>query len=351
MPKFIRDAELRELQKDSRTGIYFVRKKLKNKPELLKSTGFKDRTRARRVALEILAKYVADQPPKKEDNPTFREIAQKVLALKADKSKATKDLAKNRLEKHLGPYFNHLKIAEINENTWAQYIVESKSTSNRTFADDAKLMMAVMKYSFNEGLLKRKVRITNPDPPNQEGRVYSAEEIFRLLSAASTQDMRLQIQIGITMGMRHGEIAHLRWAWIDFNRAVIMLPPEETKTRRGRVVPIHFEVLKELKDRKSVSESPCVFPSKTNPLEPIPDFDSQWQRTWKRAGVDGVFHWTRHTCISNLANKGTPESIIKKIVGCSARTMAKVYLHVNDDVAALAVNGMDLCELGHGGTK
>jgi integrase len=345
MPKFIRDAELRELQKDSRTGIYFVRKKLKNKPELLKSTGFKDRTRARRVALEILAKYVADQPAKKEDNPTFREIAQKVLALKSAKSPATQALAKNRLEKHLGPYFNHMKVADITENTWEQYIVDQLAIKKRTLADDAKLMMACMKYSFNENLLKRKVRIRNPDPPNEEGRAYTESEIFSLLSNSSTPDMRLQIQIGLTMGMRHGEIAHLRWAWIDLEKAVIKLPPEETKTRRGRVVQINSEVLKELKIRKEVSTSPCVFPSIKNPLEPIPDFDSQWQRTWKRAEVDGVFHWTRHTCISNMAAAGVPESTIKKITGCSQRTLNKVYIHLKSDVAQDAVN------LGHGGTK
>lgn len=345
MPKFIKDSELRELQKDSRTGMYFVRKKLKGKQELLKSTGYKDRTRARRRALELLAEYMASIAPTPGSNPTFREIAQKVLALKATKAPATQALARNRIEKHLGPYFNHMRISDINENTWDQYIVDQQKLSPRTLADDAKLMMAIMKYSFNEGLLKRKVRIRNPDPPNEEGRAYTEEECTKLLESATTDNMKLQIKIGLTMGMRHGEIAHLRWEWIDWRQSVIKLPPEETKTRRGRLVPINSEVKIDLRLKLLSKNSPCVFPSQKNPMQPIPDFDSQWQRTWKRAGVEGRFHWTRHTCITNMLSAGVPESVVKKITGCSERTMRKVYLHLKNDVAMDAVN------LVHGGTK
>lgn len=349
MAKYIKDSEFRELKKHPVSGIYYVRKKLKGKKPLEESTGFKDRTRARKRALEILAEYMSGQAPLPDSDPTFREIAQKVLALKATKSKATQDLARNRLIKHLGPYFDHMRIKSINENTWAQYVVDQQSKSDRTLADDAKLMMAVMRYSFDQRILDRKIKIKNPDPPNEEGRAYTESEIFSLLANSSTDDMRLQIQIGITMGMRHGEIAHLRWAWIDLEKGIIKLPSEETKTRRGRIVPINKAVWNELSNRAKVSQSPCVFPSTKDPSQPIPDFDSQWQRTWKRAGVDGVFHWTRHTCISDMAARGIPESTIKKIVGCSARTMAKVYVHLKDDLAVRAVNGNYLSQLGNGG--
>jgi integrase len=233
-----------------------------------------------------------------------------------------------------------MPISKINENTWEQYITDQQTQSSRTLADDAKLMMAVMKYAFNERFIDRKVRIRNPDPPTEEGRAYTDEEIFRLLGAASTDHMRLQIMIGWKMGMRHGEIAGLMWAWVDFKDGRIRLPAEITKTRRGRVVPLNAEVAGLLASRlkSQAPKSPFVFPSAESPDKPIPDFDSQWQRTWQRAGVEGRFHFLRHTCISNMAANGIPESTIRGIVGCSERTMRKVYMHLKDDLAGKAVN-------------
>lgn len=337
MPKLIPDPELRELQRDPRTKIYYVRKRAKSKEPLLKSTGTRDRTRARKIALDVLARYLADTPIV-ATSPIFRDIAEKVLALKANKSQATRDLATNRIRLHLMPYFGYMQISKITENTWEEYITKVQTESDRTLADDAKLMMSVMKYAFNERYLERKVRIRNPDRPNEEGRAYTEEEIYTLLQNSSTEEMRLQILIGWSMGLRHGEIAALRWAWIHFDTNRIQLPPEVTKTRRGRSVPLNDEVRRELIERRRTLEGPCVFPSQNDPSKPIPDFDSQWQRTWTRSGLDGVFHWLRHTCISNMAASGIPESTIKKIVGCSDRTMRKVYIHLRDDLADRAVN-------------
>lgn len=335
MPKFIPDSELHELQKDTRTNIYHVRKRLVGKPELLKSTGTRDRTKARRIAMQLLAEYWSTEKPISK-KPTFKEIADKVYALKSTKSKATKELAHNRLYKHLCPYFGYMVIDKITENTWEEYIKDELSAKDRTLNDDAKLMKSVMFYAFNERLIDRRVKIRNPDPPNEEGRAYTEDEFLKLMSAASTPEMELQIEIGYTMGMRHGEIASLRWEWINFDRKTISIPKEITKTRRGRVVPINEEVIDHLVS--FCEESGPVFPSKKDPSKSIPDFDSQWQRTWRRAGIKGRFHWLRHTCISNMASKGVPESTIKKIVGCSERTMRRVYLHLKDDVAASAVN-------------
>lgn len=347
MPKFIRDPELRELQKDPRTGKYYVRKRVKGKPALLKATGTRDRTKARKIALQTLAIYLAEQTVTTITS-TFREIAEKVLALKENKSKATRDLAANRIRKHLTPYFGHMVISTITENTWEAYITKVQTESTRTLADDAKLMMAVMKYAFNEKLLERKVRIRNPDPPNEEGRAYSPDEIARLIEFASTDTMKLQIMISYKMGMRHGEIAALRWDWIDFDAKVIKLPPTITKTRRGRPVPLNDMVRSDLLKRRVEITGDHVFPSQKDPCKPVPDFDSQWQRTWARANIGGRFHWLRHTCISNMASAGVPESTIKKIVGCSERTMRRVYIHLKDDVASNAVN---LTNVVHVGTK
>jgi integrase len=347
MTKFIRDPELREMKKDSRTGIYYVRKKLKGKKELLESTGERDRSKARKIALSKLAVYMAGEPIV-VTNPTIRDIADKVYGLKAGKSKATRELAHNRLFKHICPKLGHIPVRSFTENTWENYIIE-EAKSGRTLADDAKLMMAVMKYAFLERLIERKIRIRNPDPETEEGIAYTEEQILMLFRAATTANMRLQIMIAYTMGMRHGEIAALRWEWIDWDKNVIKLPAEITKTRRGRVVPVS----KKARDLLSSAQatSPVVFPSRQNPLEPIPDFDSQWQRTWKRAGVPGRFHFLRHTCISNMAASGIPESTIRKIVGCSEKTMRKVYLHLKDDLASRAVNLGTTGNLGHAGTK
>jgi integrase len=87
---------------------------------------------------------------------------------------------------------------------------------------------------------------------NVKDRVLSPEEFQRLLEALPLS-LHLAIIIAYYTGMRRGEILNLRWHQIDLSKGLIRLEGVDTKTQKGRLVPLNATLTALLKD---VMQSP-----------------------------------------------------------------------------------------------
>jgi integrase len=66
--------------------------------------------------------------------------------------------------------------------------------------------------------------------------------------------------------LRPGELASLKWAYIDFTNNQIKLPPSVMKMKMTHIVPLTKKTTQILRECEAVSyESPYVFPSNTSP--------------------------------------------------------------------------------------
>jgi integrase len=130
-------------------------------------------------------------------------------------------------------------------------------------------------------------------------------------------------------GQRRSEVARMRWADIDLDRAVWTLPRELTKTDRAHEVPLSAPVLDILGAMPRFS-GPFVFTT-GNGNKPISDFTGA-KEALDRAMPAGTPPWTNHdlrrTFATVSARLGIPPHIVEKALNHSSgsiRGVAAVY--------------------------
>lgn len=193
------------------------------------------------------------------------------------------------------------------------------------------------------------LKIPNPDPETDAGKIYTEAEVEGLLEEASDV-LSLQILMAYTMGMRKGEILKLKWSCLNWDRQTIRLESKATKIRRGREFRVNEVVWKLLKGRFLTlgSKTPYVFPVSNsrmgckeailNYLRPTLDNKSAWQACKRRAKVTGRFHDLRHTFLTNEVIRNKHQAMdVCFYAGLSIQELKRTYLHpTTDDTAYLA---------------
>lgn len=323
--KLIPEMDFPELQRNPASGMWYVRKFVTGKGEICRSTKEKrSKSKAKTAALKILTEFMGSA--QKGYVYLFSDIAEEVLRLKALKSFKTRESARIHIKNHLLPFFGGMRIDQINEGTWEQYILHSQLKKlGRKLFNDRKHMVMVMKHAFKKGLLSRPLEFRNPDPKVEAGKIYESGALSSLLQNAKP-DMRLQILMASTMGMRRSEILLLSWERVDLVKEIIHLRASDTKIRRSRSIAINPDVMEILKDRSK--DSPWVFPHREDKSKPCKSHKTSWGSCKRLAKVEGRFHDLRHTFLSNmlLVHKVNPVHL-SVYAGVSLEVIQQVYLH------------------------
>jgi len=114
----------------------------------------------------------------------------------------------------------------------------------------AEVVLTAVAETFKHGIARRVV-VVNPcagvtvgavcGPPDTRQRVMLTEPELRVLLAALPgigTENALAVKILLATGVRIGELALAEWAHLDFENAEWFIPPENSKTRNGFVVPL-----------------------------------------------------------------------------------------------------------------
>lgn len=343
-PKRIKTG-VRGLVKDAKTGIYYLRRSV-NGTEVERSLETKNRKQAETKLEEILDEVKAEQ--KSSRRMKFETVGEAILEILETKSEKTWLDFENHYRLHLKPYFRGKWMDQV-EPLWEHYKAVQKSIERRTpkgrplpprkLNHDAAHLRRMLRYAHRQRALQvvPELALDASEREPEPGRVYTPEE-FRRLWAAADPKWKLILEMAAIMGMRRGEIRNLRWDYIDFTEAVIRLPKEATKTRRGRTVPVEPQILAALQALEPTMrpQSGWVFPNRRDPNLPMNPTDRTWRRIQRRAGVKGKFHWLRHSNVSWAARKGHAPSVIQKTRGMSDQVFRRIYFHAeNEDAVAM----------------
>jgi integrase len=163
----------------------------------------------------------------------------------------------------------------------------------------------------------------------RDRRLHGDEET-RLLNAAEslTWWVRPCIILAIETAMRRGELAALRWDWIDLQRAILRLPM--TKNGEARTVPLSPAALDVLRAMPRKLDGRVLG---TNPDE----ISHQFAAARDSAGItDMHFHDMRHEATSRLFECGDLNVMeIATITGHKTLQMLRRYSHPRAaDIAA-----------------
>jgi len=169
----------------------------------------------------------------------------------------------------------------------AKRVGEGRSVKSIRF----EIYLARSFFSFHDiEIPSKKLRIPRKAGKSRIDRIPSLAEIQKLVMGTKSKRLRLAIMVMALCGLRLNECLSLRKEWIDLERGFITIPPEITKTGKGREIPIPSELKEELKRYFENYPYECgyLFCVEGNPEKRIPTnrFYKQYVSLLKRLGLD-----------------------------------------------------------------
>lgn len=215
------------------------------------------------------------------------------------------------------------------------------STINRHMS----ALSGVFTHAIEARLLRTKP--TFPKYFKEEGgrpRQFSEDEYRRLIAHFhETGDdwMADMVIVGCNTGMRKSEILSIDGnaslglrAEISADGNWLYLPPKVCKNKKGRSVPLNADATAAVYRLQGV-----VGQAFTHDI-----FYDRWWNAKQRicpGDKEFVFHVTRHTALSRLANvKKINQKVISEIAGHSSIKTTAKYVHGTDDAKSEAVDGL-----------
>lgn len=208
-------------------------------------------------------------------------------------------------------------------------------------------------------------QVKPPRPPRREIAILTKPEIATLLRAAEPTWLYLPVLVGVTTGIRRGELLGLRWPDIDLKASrltvnqslervkgkTVFKSPKTTTSRRTITLPaLTVEALKEHRAtqaeerlRLGLGKPDLVFGhADGSPMDPD-SISKAFDRLITATGVRRItFHGLRHTHISHQLMDGVHVKIVSERAGhASVSTTLSVYAAFIPNMQADAAAGVD----------
>lgn len=181
-------------------------------------------------------------------------------------------------------------------------------------------------------------------------RYLTTMEALRLAEAAEDVHpvLRPFIELALNTGCRKTELLKTKWEDVDMTRGVLLLPAENTKTRRTRVIPLNqkaFVALDRLRcwqKQNGIQDAPWLF-AKSNGHR-LTRILVPFQKAREKAGIkDFTIHDLRHTFASWLVMSGVELIKVRDLLGHTTIAMTERYAHLATDRLFDAVSVLDRC--------
>lgn len=339
------------IQRDRR--IYYTNYWDDELKDLRKSTGETDLVKAKKVAKKMHRDWLRDKSRPLEE-ALFEDIALEVLENKSASGKKKSYLSAKNQFKHLAKYFMGMQWKDIDKTTWADYVTFCRrDNAKRNLNDDLKYFLICYNNALAKGIVARSLKIKKPDIEGEVGRELPDKEI-KLIFERAIGDTRLQVEAALRLGWRKREGLKCRKEFCDFKKLTIKLPPTFTKTKKGREFPVPVDLMAKFRAQFEAKNSQFLYPSPSNPLEPIDDNKSAWyyitghlaeKDKAKRVTIDARWHDLRHTCATRMIRAGVSDSHVSKFLGMSRKVLSRIYSHVNINDLRPAADAVKLGEL------
>ena len=247
------------------------------------------------------------------------------------------------------------------------YTELSKTLAPQTVVHVHRVLHTALQAATREETIRRNPAslVQPPRVPRREERALPPDEVVALLNAARGDRLEALYILGVTTGMREGELLGLRWRDVDLDTglltvryALVALPGElrimETKTAGSRrafpLAPFQVRALLRRRDiyneerqMRGWTEHGIVFPRENGmPLHPT-SFRRRFNQLVKAAGLPPHKpHELRHTAATLLHADGVPARIAADLLGHSrVGILLDRYTHTSPALLREAMAAME----------
>lgn len=206
----------------------------------------------------------------------------------------------------------------------------NKPRAVKTILEMLRALRSLLAYAVREGWIARdpSANIDFPNTDNERSRLITPEELAELVDAIAEPDAKAVVTICYETGMRLGEVAQLRRAWLDRRSGIVALPASATKTERARHVTMTRKALDALEawERQSPPRlgDDRVFPRKSNRYSGIVS------RAKSKLGRDYHLHDARHSAAVRLRRADVQLEVAMAQLGHRGVAMFRRYRNVDD---------------------
>jgi integrase len=220
------------------------------------------------------------------------------------------------LRKHAKP-LHPLALAEIDRRRIAQLLAKIDVASGPVARNRVRSSLsAFFTWLVREGLIDANP-VTGTGKANESpsrDRVLSQSELAEVWGTASGRFGDV-VRLLLLTGQRRNEIGLLRWSEVEFDRTMIVLPPERTKNKVRHELPLAPAALAILKEHYRISGKADPNPNDARVFRGI-----DWAKG--KAQLDGALkgvkpwriHDLRRTCATGMAELGVQPHIIEAVL-------------------------------------
>lgn len=283
----------------------------------------------RKQAERKLIEFEALQDLSELSGPTFIEFSFEYVKWHAFEYPSSHWRVRQILEQYLIPHFGNTRLNELEISEAELYKSKRiQEAAAGTVAKEIRTLKAVL----NKAVQWKRCAV-NPfqflkapkSTEHQAPPYYTKDELSRLYAASYPYQAALWKFLANT-GLRRAEICQLLVSDIKDNGFYIVSKKEaRTKSGKFRLVPWtegSREAVKILLDDEREHLIPQLNKRSI----------SRWfDKSAKKAGLNGSMHWLRHTYASHLVMADVPLRAIQQVMGHSTIAVTEKYAHVGDD--------------------
>jgi integrase len=239
---------------------------------------------------------------------------------------------------HVLAYFGKDRLAiDVTTDAITKYITTRQESGAKNSTINRSL--AALKHSFKlaevaEKVAKRPhIKLLEEDNARQ-GFVCNAE--FERLRDALPADLRDPVAFLYHSGWRVAEMKSLQWR--DIKEGAIRLRRENSKNKKGRILPLRRELaaIIERAAERRLSESPFVFHRDGG--QTVGAFRKSWATACRKAGLGAIIvHDLRRSAIKNMVDARVPETTAMMISGHRTRSTFTRYAITTEEGIARAL--------------
>lgn len=165
---------------------------------------------------------------------------------------------------------------------------------------------------------------------NEINKIYSAIISYSENSLIARRDT-LMISLLLFLGIRKGEFISLQVKDLDFNKKIITIRGETSKSKKTRNVPMHPTLILHLKDyleerKRGGYKTEFLIVSSKNDKGLSREGLKHWvNKIIKISSIKFHLHQFRHTFACKLTEAGTPTASLQKLMGHTNIAMTAKY--------------------------
>lgn len=260
--------------------------------------------------------------------------------------------------KHIVRLLGNFMAVDISDQTVLKYQTDrlSEHAAPKTVNEEVGFILRLLSVAQAGALraqLKQQKRL-KLKVEKTVGRAFTIEEKSALVGSTKAPNRRskgihLVTMLSLHAGLRDKEIRTLQWNRLNLGKRIVTVGATKTAAGTGRTIPMNADLFSAVSEyavwyvKRFGQAKPdwYVFPfGKTadqDPTRPQTSMKTAWRNTRSDSGVEGRFHDTRHTFVTDLAESGAGDQVIQDMAGHVSKDMVKHYSHIRTEAKRRAV--------------